>query len=90
MMRKIKQILQLVVFCALCLTEVGHADMMKCVIKKFPEITNYFDAKDSKQRKKCVTKPVAVVNSNGKKIRNRYKNSPNMQVLAAKDVKPMG
>lgn len=67
---------------------------MKCVIKKFPEVTNYFDSSNKKERKKCVTQPVTVVNSVGQKIQNNYANSPNgnnnQGLVAAKNVKPMG
>ncbi|PID64054.1 MAG: hypothetical protein CR974_00520 [Gammaproteobacteria bacterium] len=38
-------------------------------------MTNYFDARDSKQRKKCLSKPVLVVNASGQKITNRYRSS---------------
>ncbi len=52
-------IIKTVVFCLLCFTSIGKADLLKCAIKKFPEITNYFDSGDAKERKKCLTKPVA-------------------------------
>ncbi len=84
-------IIKTVVFCLLCFTSIGKADLLKCAIKKFPEITNYFDSGDAKERKKCLTKPVAVVTSSGQKIQNRYGNSPaKNKLIAAKDVKPMG
>lgn len=89
-----------IIFSIVC-CGMARADMMKCSIKKQGQvILNYFEHSDSKQRKKCVTKPVVVVSSSGKKIRNTYKNSDTahhtkkssvtVQPIAAKDVKPMG
>lgn len=79
----------------------AKADMMKCSIKKNHQvILNYFEHTDKKQLKKCITKPIVVVTSSGKKISNRYKNSSTahqtkksqaqFEPIAAKDVKPMG
>lgn len=80
---------------------VAVADMMKCSIKKNEQIIiNYFQHTDKKQRKQCITPPVVVVASSGKKIQKTYKKSPSthrtqkskaqFEPLAAKDIKPMG
>lgn len=61
---------------ALLFMAEAKADMLKCVIKKVPMVTNYFDSNNEKERKKCVLPPELVVTSSGEKIQNTYKNSP--------------
>lgn len=78
-----------------------QADMMKCSIKKNKQIIiNYFQDTDKKQLKQCISPPVVVVSSSGKKIQKTYKNTQStqqtkkskaqFQPMAAKDIKPMG
>ncbi len=99
---KLKIIIKTFIVCALAYAGLGHADMMKCVIKKSPQnITNYFESTDKRQRKKCLTKPVTVVTSSGEKIKKNYQQTASAYstqksqvqfepLTAAKDVKPMG
>ncbi len=99
---KLKIIIKTFIVCALAYAAVGHADMMKCVVKKSPQnITNYFESTDKRQRKKCLTKPVTVVTSSGEKIKKNYRQTASAYstqksqvqfepLTAAKDVKPMG
>lgn len=71
----------------------GQADMMKCVTQRAPQIVNYFDAKDKKQRKKCLTSPKKLTTSATKKQRDANAAAAKVALakplMAAKDVKPM-
>ncbi|WP_218110499.1 lytic transglycosylase domain-containing protein [Ostreibacterium oceani] len=90
------------VLSALMLPSLARADMVKCVVKKHPEVvTNYFDSGDTKQREKCLTTPEVIITATGEKIKTQYKaptgNAYNtnatkaeFEPVAAKDVKPMG
>lgn len=91
------------IFIALCITgftSASSADMLKCVIKKSPNIvTNYFDASDTKQKSKCLSKPEIIVTSSGEKLKKKYKSTTayrtkksnaQFEPLAAKNVKPLG
>ncbi len=71
-----KKQMKAIIFCAICLNSVGHAEMLKCVIKKFPEVTNYFDSHDKRQRKKCLSNPQPVLTPTGEKIASHHRKSP--------------
>lgn len=98
---KLKKLVKMLVVCMISISAIAQADMLKCVIKKSPAITNYFDATDNKERAKCLTKPVTVVTSSGQKLKKHYRRSATAYttqkslaqfepLTAAKNVKPMG
>jgi|GEM_PF-4831093 len=75
-----------------------QADLMKCIIKRSPTVTNFFESSDDKQRKRCLTTPITVVKSAAKSKRRKkttsaiektVKNEAPLPPLAAKDVKPL-
>lgn len=100
LLNRFKQAKIAIIFVTCCISP-AYADMMKCVIKKSPVITNYFDSTDKKERKKCLTNPITIVTSSGQKLKKHYQQSGSAYttqksqaqfepLTAAKDVKPMG
>lgn len=98
---KLSKLTKILIIFIVCKMASAHADMLKCVIKKSPVVTNYFESSNRKERKKCLTKPVIVVTSSGQKMKKNLRQSASAYttqksraqfepLTAAKDVKPMG
>ncbi len=76
--KNMKKQIKIIIFCSVCLLSAGQAEMLKCVIKKFPEVTNYFDSQDKNQRKKCLSKPQPVLTATGERIASHHYKSPSV------------
>ncbi len=68
-----KNRIKLVALCGLLQLSAGHAEMLKCLVQKAPDMTGYFDSTDNKTRQKCLTTPIAVLTVTGEAIKNDVK-----------------